>query len=58
MLTDSKIRAAKPKSKPYKLYDQRGLFMLVIELERLSIFVAGFWAANQRVSSGRLAQRA
>ncbi len=29
MLTDSKIRAAKPKPKPFKLYDQKGLYMLV-----------------------------
>jgi len=29
MLTDSKIRAAKPKEKPFKLYDQKGLYMLV-----------------------------
>src|ERR1700736_834600 len=28
-LTESTIRAAKPAEKPYKLYDERGLFMLV-----------------------------
>ena len=29
MLTDTAIKAAKPRDKLYKLYDQRGLFMLV-----------------------------
>ena len=29
MLTDTKARAAKPREKPYKRYDQRGLFLLV-----------------------------
>jgi hypothetical protein len=28
-ITDSAIRAAKAKDKPYKLYDDEGLFMLV-----------------------------
>jgi hypothetical protein len=28
-ITDSAIRAAKGKEKPYKLYDDEGLFMLV-----------------------------
>lgn len=28
-LTDAKIRAAKPRAKPYKLTDERGLFLLV-----------------------------
>ena len=28
-LTDTAIRAAKPKQKPYKLFDERGLFLLV-----------------------------
>lgn len=28
-ITDSAIRAAKAKEKPYKLYDDEGLFMLV-----------------------------
>ena len=29
MLTDNAIRSAKPREKPYKLFDERGLFMLV-----------------------------
>jgi integrase len=29
MLTDTAIKAAKPRDKPYKLYDERGLFMLL-----------------------------
>jgi integrase len=29
VLTDTKIKAAKPKEKPYKLFDERGLFILV-----------------------------
>jgi len=29
MLTDAKIRSRKPASKPYKQYDQRGLFLKV-----------------------------
>lgn len=29
LLTDTEIRAAKPKQKPYKLFDERGLFLLV-----------------------------
>jgi integrase len=29
MLTDTKIRNARPKAKPYKLFDERGLFLLV-----------------------------
>jgi len=29
MLTETAIKAAKPKEKPYKLYDERGLYLLV-----------------------------
>jgi hypothetical protein len=29
LLTETRIRAAKPADKPYKLFDERGLFMLV-----------------------------
>jgi hypothetical protein len=29
MLTEAAIRNAKPREKPYKLFDERGLFMLV-----------------------------
>jgi hypothetical protein len=29
LLTEARIRAAKPAEKPYKLFDERGLFMLV-----------------------------
>jgi hypothetical protein len=29
MLTDTQIKNAKPKAKPYKLFDERGLFLLV-----------------------------
>jgi integrase len=29
MLSDTKVRAAKPSEKPYKLYDERGLFLFV-----------------------------
>ena len=29
MLTDTKVRNAKPREKPYKLFDERGLFILV-----------------------------
>lgn len=29
MLTDNAIRSAKPREKPYKLFDERGLFLLV-----------------------------
>jgi hypothetical protein len=29
MLSDTKVRAAKPTEKPYKLYDERGLFLFV-----------------------------
>ena len=29
MLTDAKVRSAKPREKPYKLTDERGLFLLV-----------------------------
>ena len=28
-LTEARIRAAKPKDKPYKVFDERGLFLLV-----------------------------
>jgi hypothetical protein len=28
-LSESRIRAAKPAAKPYKLFDERGLFLLV-----------------------------
>jgi len=28
-LTELRVKAAKPAEKPYKLFDQRGLFMLV-----------------------------
>ena len=28
-LTDAKIRSAKPAEKPFKLYDERGLFLLL-----------------------------
>jgi Arm DNA-binding domain len=28
-LTESRVKAAKPADKPYKLFDERGLFMLV-----------------------------
>jgi hypothetical protein len=30
MLTEAAIRNAKPREKPYKLFDERGLFMLVV----------------------------
>lgn len=30
MLTDNAIRSAKPREKPYKLFDERGLFVLVM----------------------------
>ncbi|HTT41916.1 MAG TPA: Arm DNA-binding domain-containing protein, partial [Steroidobacteraceae bacterium] len=29
MLSDTKVRAARPREKAYKLYDERGLFLLV-----------------------------
>ena len=29
MLTETEIRAAKPREKPYELFDERGLFILV-----------------------------
>jgi hypothetical protein len=29
-LTEAQIRAAKPRGKPYKLFDERGLFLLLI----------------------------
>jgi hypothetical protein len=29
MLTDSVIRAAKPSGKPQKLFDEKGLFLLI-----------------------------
>ncbi len=29
VLNETRIRAAKPAEKPYKLFDERGLFMLV-----------------------------
>jgi hypothetical protein len=29
VLTEAAVRAAKPKEKPYKLFDERGLYMLV-----------------------------
>lgn len=28
-LTDAKVRNARPQEKPYKLYDERGLFLLI-----------------------------
>jgi Arm DNA-binding domain len=28
-LSDTRIRSAKPKAKPYKLYDSAGLFLIV-----------------------------
>jgi len=28
-LSEAKIRASKPKERPYKVFDERGLFMLV-----------------------------
>jgi integrase len=44
-LTDIEIRAAKPKQKPYKLFDERGLFLLVkpsgVRLWRFKYVVAG-----------------
>jgi hypothetical protein len=30
MLTETAIRHTKPKEKPYKLFDERGLFMFVV----------------------------
>jgi hypothetical protein len=32
MLNETKIRAAKPREKPYKLFDERGLFLAVKSL--------------------------
>src|SRR5215475_11368370 len=29
MLTDNAVRGAKPREKPYKLFDERGLFLIV-----------------------------
>src|ERR1700683_71841 len=29
MITEARIRAAKPREKPYKLFDERGLYMLI-----------------------------
>jgi hypothetical protein len=29
MLTETAIRSAKPREKPYKLFDERGLYLLV-----------------------------
>src|SRR5215813_14210879 len=29
MLTEAKVKAAKPRQKPYKLFDERGLYLLV-----------------------------
>jgi hypothetical protein len=44
-LTDTEIRAAKPKQKPYKLFDERGLFVLVkpsgVRLWRFKYVLAG-----------------
>ena len=44
-LTDTEIRAAKPKQKPYKLFDERGLFLLVkpngVRLWRFKYVLAG-----------------
>jgi integrase len=44
-LTDIEIRAAKPKQKPYKLFDERGLFLLVkpngVRLWRFKYVLAG-----------------
>jgi len=34
-LTEVQIRAAKPREKPYKLFDKRGWFLLVTRLWRL-----------------------
>ena len=36
-LTEAQIRAAKPKEKPYKLFDERGLFMLVTATGRPAV---------------------
>ncbi len=45
MLTEAEIRAAKPKEKAYKLFDERGLFMLVTpaggRLWRVRYWMAG-----------------
>jgi hypothetical protein len=44
-LTDVEIRAANPKQKPYKLFDERGLFLLVkpsgVRLWRFKYVLAG-----------------
>ena len=45
ILTETRIRAAKPAEKPYKLFDERGLFMLVTRagarLWRFRYFLGG-----------------
>ena len=35
-LTDTAVRTAKPKDKPYKLSDERGLFLLALDHYTLS----------------------
>jgi hypothetical protein len=36
-LTESSIRGAKPKDKAYKLYDEKGLFLLVTPTGRTTV---------------------
>jgi len=44
MLTDNAIRSAKPREKPYKLFDERGLFVLITPAG------ARWWRLKFRVS--------
>ena len=56
-LTEARIRAAKPKGKPYKLRDSRGLYLLVTppggRLWRLRYRHAGCCAPSKRAAGGR-----
>ncbi|PID66616.1 MAG: integrase [Gammaproteobacteria bacterium] len=51
MLTDRKIKAAKPADKKYKLYDTHGLFLLVRESGSKSFFVRYTLSGRRREAS-------
>jgi hypothetical protein len=59
-LTESRIRVAKASDKPYKLFDERGLHMLVTpqggRLWRLRYWLEGRAAADLGRVSGRAAE--
>lgn len=48
MLTDPTIKAAQPKERPYKLSDEKGLFLLVNASGKYWRYAYRFFAGKQR----------